>query len=152
MFVLGNRSRTMLNGVHPDLVWLAERAIQLTEVDFAVTDGVRTVEQQRALVARGASTTMNSRHLTGHAIDLVPWINGGLRWEWGPIYYVASAVQQAAKERGMKLRWGGVWDKAFEDLQAGPAGLEREVEAYVSRRRARGLRAFIDGPHYEIPA
>jgi peptidoglycan L-alanyl-D-glutamate endopeptidase CwlK len=117
--------------------------------DFAVHDGIRTMAEQQKLVASGASTTLNSRHLTGHAVDLVPVVNGKLRWEWDPIYTMADAVRIAAREKGVPLRWGGAWDVDFTASTQSPEDL---VEDYVARRRAAGLRAFIDGPHFELPA
>lgn len=155
-FRLGLASRRELKGVHPQLVRVVERAIELTTQDFTVHDGVRTLEEQKALVARGASKTMNSRHLIrsdgfGHAVDLVPWINGKPRWEWEPIFDIAFAMQTAARELGVNLRWGGVWDRTLNDLAQSPEGLEDEVEDYVTRRRAAGQKSvFIDGPHYEL--
>ncbi|MBU3742387.1 MAG: M15 family metallopeptidase, partial [Candidatus Kapabacteria bacterium] len=105
-FVLGKGSLKELKGVHPDLVKVVKRAIVLTTQDFTVHDGLRTIEEQREYVARGASTTLTSRHLTGHAVDLVPYINGKLRWEWPPIYAIAEAVRTAAVELDVPLRWG----------------------------------------------
>src|SRR5690349_9518194 len=78
---------------------------------FAVHDGKRTPEEQRILVQSGASQTMKSRHLTGHAVDLVPVINGKLRWEWPPIYQIARAMKQAALELSVPIRWGGCWSR-----------------------------------------
>jgi len=111
---LGTRSKKRLGGVHPDLVRVVERAIELTEVDFTVLEGMRTVARQRKLVAKGASTTMNSRHLTGHAVDIGAWVGGTVRWDW-PLYYkLAEAMKQAAKELNVDLEWGGDW-KSFKD-------------------------------------
>ena len=147
-FTLGQSSLRELKGVHPDLVSVVKRAIQLSAQDFTVHDGIRTEEEQRRLVASGASTTMNSRHLTGHAVDLVPFVNGKLRWEWPPIYVIADAVRIAARELNVPIRWGGSWDVDFTSSNQSPEDL---VEEYVRRRRRQGLRAFIDGPHYELP-
>jgi peptidoglycan L-alanyl-D-glutamate endopeptidase CwlK len=147
-FELGPSSLKELKGVHPDLVRLVERAIQLSVQDFAVHDGLRTEAEQKALVAAGASTTMESRHLTGHAVDLVPYVNGKLRWEWAPIYVIADAMRTACRETGTPLRWGGAWDIDFSASTESPEDL---VAAYVSRRKRQGLRAFIDGPHFELP-
>lgn len=120
-FVLGQRSLDRLNGVHPDLVKVVKRAIQLTPVDFTVLEGLRTVERQKQLVAQGASKTMKSRHITGHAVDLAPVIDGEVRWDW-PLYkQIAPAIKQAAKEVGVPIEWGGDW-----------------------------LR-FKDGPHWQLP-
>ena len=113
-YSLGSRSKKRLEGVHPDLVRVVERAIELTEVDFTVLEGMRTVARQKKLVAKGASTTMNSRHLTGHAVDIGAWVGGTVRWDW-PLYYkLAEAMKQAAKELNVDLEWGGDW-KSFKD-------------------------------------
>lgn len=148
-FTLGKSSLKELEGVHDDLVKIVQRAIVLSAQDFSVHDGMRTVVEQRELVAKGASTTMDSRHLTGHAVDLVPYINGKLRWEWPPIYVIADAVRVAAREQGTPLRWGGAWDVDFTASDDSPEDL---VADYVQRRRSRGQRAFIDGPHFELPS
>jgi peptidoglycan LD-endopeptidase CwlK len=146
-FTLGNRSLKMLEGVHPDLVRVVRRAIQLTPVDFTVLEGMRTVDRQRALVKSGASQTMNSRHLTGHAVDLGAWVDGQVRWDW-PLYYpIARAMQVAAQELGVPIRWGGHWG----DLVA-EGDPEEALERYAALRRSQGRRAFLDGPHYELPA
>jgi peptidoglycan L-alanyl-D-glutamate endopeptidase CwlK len=153
-FALGKKSRAELAGVHPRLVAVVERAILTTPQDFAVHDGLRTEAEQRAYLTSGASTTMNSKHLRqpdgfGHAVDLVPFINGKLRWEWPPIYNIAAAVRQAAIDEGVKLRWGGTWSTL--NLIGSSAGeIEDAVMAYVDRRRKAGNKAFIDGPHYEL--
>ncbi|WP_418320001.1 M15 family metallopeptidase [Piscinibacter sakaiensis] len=147
-FKLGTRSLSELKGVHPDLVAVVKRAIVLTVQDFSVHDGIRTLAEQQRLVACGASQTLDSRHITGHAVDLVPYINGKLRWEWPPIYRIADAVRMAARENGTPLRWGGAWDVDFTDSTSSPEDL---VSGYVGRRRKAGLRAFIDGPHFELP-
>ncbi|WP_293373740.1 M15 family metallopeptidase [Nevskia sp.] len=147
-YKLGKRSLSELEGVHPDLVKVVLRAIELTTQDFAVHDGIRTLAEQKELLARGASETLDSRHITGHAVDLVPLINGKLRWEWTPIYRIAEAVRVAAREVGVPLRWGGAWDVTFTSETDSPEDL---VADYTARRRAAGKKAFIDGPHYELP-
>ena len=154
-YAFGVNSKMELQGVHPDLVRVAQRAIELSEQDFSVHDGLRTKVEQQKLVAKGASKTLDSKHLVqadgyGHAVDLVPYINGKLRWEWKPIYVIAEAVREAAAEYGVKLVWGGVWDRSFGDLPKDRAGLEDAVEDYVKRRQAAGKKAFIDGPHYQL--
>lgn len=147
-FTLSPRSIKELQGVHPDLVALVQKAIQICSQDFAVHDGMRTAAEQRQLVGAGASQTMDSRHITGHAVDLVPYVNGKLRWEWDPIYVIADAMRIAARQLGTPLRWGGAWDVDFTASTEAPEDL---VAGYVTRRRQQGLRAFIDGPHYELP-
>lgn len=113
-FAFSKRSLKNLNGVHRDLVSVVCRALQLTKVDFVVIEGLRTRERQAELVRTGASQTMNSRHLTGHAIDVVPWIDGTVRWDWPPFYDIAAAMKQAAKELNIPITWGGDWT-AFKD-------------------------------------
>jgi peptidoglycan L-alanyl-D-glutamate endopeptidase CwlK len=120
-FVLGAKSKERLKGVHPDLVRVVERAIQITEVDFSVIEGLRTVARQQQLVKSGASKTMRSRHITGHAVDLAAVIDGEIRWDW-PLYAkIAKAVKQAAAELKVPIEWGGDW------------------------------RTFKDGPHWQLP-
>ena len=119
-FKLSRRSLARLEGVHPDLVRVVNLAIELTEVDFGVTEGLRTTEKQREYVARGASKTMNSRHLTGHAVDLVAYVGAEVRWDW-PLYHkIADAMKRAANSLGVPIVWGGDW------------------------------RSFKDGPHFEL--
>lgn len=154
-YSLGGRSLAELEGVHPKLVDVVKRAIEITEQDFSVHDGLRTVAEQREYVRRGVSKTMNSKHMKqpdgyGHAVDLVPYINGQLRWEWKPIFVIAAAVHQAATELGVALTWGGCWDRNFADIGSTPAEIEKAVNAYVARRRGLGKTAFIDGPHFQM--
>lgn len=114
------RSEQRLQGVHPDLVRVVRKALQLSAVDFAVIEGLRDPKRQEQLVASGASKTMNSRHLTGHAIDVAPIIAGQVRWDWPPFHQIAAAMKQAAKEENVAIVWGGDW------------------------------RTFKDGPHFEL--
>jgi peptidoglycan LD-endopeptidase CwlK len=147
-FKLGPKSLKELDGVHDDLTAVVKRAIQITVQDFAVHDGIRTMQEQKEMVLKGVSQTLDSRHLTGHAVDLVPYVNGKLRWEWEPIYRIVDAVRIAAKELGIPLRWGGAWDISFTDSTASPEDL---VIDYAARRKKAGKKAFLDGPHYELP-
>jgi peptidoglycan L-alanyl-D-glutamate endopeptidase CwlK len=108
-FVLGSRSRARLKGVHPDLVRVVELALTYSPHDFTITEGLRTVARQRELKAAGASQTMNSRHITGHAIDFAVLVGGKVRWDW-PLYgQVAEAFLRAAKELKVPIVWGGDW-------------------------------------------
>jgi peptidoglycan L-alanyl-D-glutamate endopeptidase CwlK len=108
-FRLSQRSLARLVGVHPDLVRVVKHAIGITSVDFTVLEGVRSAERQQELVLAGASQTMNSRHLTGHAVDLGAYVAGEIRWDW-PLYHkIAAAMIHAASELGVPLEWGGDW-------------------------------------------
>ena len=153
-FKLGKKSRKEMRGLHPDLIRVIERAIQISDVDFAVHDGARTLAEQKRLVATGASTTLNSKHLIqpdgyGHAADLVPYINGKLRWEWEPIYRIALAMNMAAKEFGVTpLYWGGNWYTPITDYGTSVSQMRKAVEDY---KRQHPGSDFIDGPHFHLP-
>lgn len=128
-FHLGAGSLTNLEGVHDDLIRVVHRAIRMTTVDFSVTEGLRSKEDQMALFQSGASRIMNSRHLTGHAIDLAPWVAGRTRWDWPLFFPIANAMKMASLEENVLIRWGGDWD--------GDGDTEDET--------------FKDGPHFELP-
>jgi len=114
VFKLGKRSIERLQGVHPDLVKVVERAIKMSPVDFTVLEGLRSPERQQTLVASGASQTLNSRHITGHAVDLGAWVDNQVDWSW-PLYHkIANAMKAAANELGVAIVWGGDW-KTFKD-------------------------------------
>lgn len=114
-FNFSKRSEENLRGVHPDLVKVIRRALELTDIDFMVIEGKRNEARQRDLVASGKSQTMNSRHLTGHAVDCAPLINREIPWgDWSKFKLVADAVLQAGKELGIDVEWGGNW-KNFKD-------------------------------------
>ena len=110
-YKLGKRSKQKLSGVHPDMVAVVELAISISEVDFTVLEGIRNINRQRELYKAGKSTTMNSRHLTGHAVDLAPW---PISWEWEDFYPIADAMKAAAEELEIDIVWGGDW-KSFPD-------------------------------------
>lgn len=115
------RSYDRLAGVRPELVAIASRALIISPVDFGITEGLRTPERQRQLVASGASQTLRSRHLSGHAIDVVAYVGSDVRWDW-PLYeQIAAAMKCAAKELRVPLEWGGDWA------------------------------TLRDGPHYQLP-
>ena len=115
-YILGSRSRARLKGVHPDLVRVVELALTYSPHDFTITEGLRSVARQRELKAASASQTMNSRHITGHAIDFAVLIGGKVRWDW-PLYgQVAEAFKRASKELNVPIIWGGDW----KSLRDGP--------------------------------
>ena len=120
-FNLSAKSLGRLAGVHPRLQAVVKLAIQMTPIDFAVLEGVRTVERQRELFKAGASKTMRSRHLSGHAVDLGAIVDGQVRWDWPLYHQVAAAVKAAAQQLGVPIEWGGDWE------------------------------SFKDGPHFQLP-
>jgi len=114
-FKLGKSSREKLAGVHPDLVRVLTRYLAQTgAVDVRVTEGLRTLARQRQLVAAGASKTLRSRHLTGHAIDVCGWIAGAPDYSWPVIRKIAEGMKEAARLEGVAIEWGGDW-RTFQD-------------------------------------
>lgn len=120
-YKLSKRSLDRLQGVHPDLVAVVKLAITRTSEDFTVLEGVRSEARQRELYNSGASKTMNSRHLTGHAVDIAPLVNNTVSWHWPHYYPLAETMKKCADELGVQIEWGGDW------------------------------RTFKDGPHWQLP-
>ena len=120
-FKFSKRSLKNLEGVHPDLVKVVHRALEISTIDFMVTEGVRTITRQQTLLNMGASKTMKSRHLTGHAVDIAALLGKDIRWDW-PLYErLATVFKTAAVDVGVTIEWGGDW------------------------------KTFRDGPHYQLP-
>jgi peptidoglycan L-alanyl-D-glutamate endopeptidase CwlK len=142
------RCELRLAGVHPDLIRVVRRAAEGGAM-FRVTEGLRTPERQAELVAKGASQTMNSRHLTGHAVDLAPLVGTDVSWDWKHFYPMADAIAHAARAEGVPLIWGGAWGRTVHDWPQGSA--KQAQAAYVAERRAAGRKPFLDGPHFELP-
>lgn len=147
-FKLSKRSLQKLEGVDADLVAVVKRAIQITKVDFGVTCGCRTMEEQLLLVEKGASKTMKSKHLEGKAVDLVAYIGPRITWELNVYDDIANAMKQAASELEIPLRWGGSWTTA--DITKFDGDMEFAMNSYIDIRRAQGRRPFIDAPHFEL--
>jgi peptidoglycan L-alanyl-D-glutamate endopeptidase CwlK len=147
-YQLSQRSLNKLNGVHPDLVKVVKKAITLTKIDFGVTQGLRTLEQQRALLNSGATQTMNSKHLTGHAVDLVAYIGSDVSWQLNVYDDLADAMKEAAIELSVPVRWGAAW--TVPDIRLWEGTMEEAMMSYVDTRRSQGKRPFIDGPHFEL--
>lgn len=128
--MLDARSERNLKGIHPDLVRVIRKAAE--DADFIVIEGLRTVARQMQLKAAGASQTLNSRHLTGHAVDLAAKVGGTIRWDW-PLYEkIAEAVKAAAAELDVAIVWGGDWkmrDGPHFELSWQIYPLEREIVA-----------------------
>lgn len=120
-YILGAKSLQRLNGVHPDLVKVVNRAIAISTLDFTVIEGIRSLEKQREYFNAGKSRTMRSRHLTGHAVDLAPYLDtdgdGDKEISWTPSHFkpIAMAMKQAAKDCGVYIEWGGDW-ATFVDM------------------------------------
>ena len=152
-FKLSTRSKNKLKGVHPNMVAVVERAIELTKVDFGVTYGVRSLAEQEKLVASGRSQTMKSKHLKqkdgySHAVDVVAYDGSNVVWEINVYDDICDAIKQAAIEKGVAIKWGAAWSEGDIRLYKGPA--EFHMNRYIDLRRGQGRRPFIDGPHFEL--
>lgn len=148
MYKLSQKSLDRLAGVDPKLVAVVKRAIQLTSVDFGVTEGLRTLETQKKYVAAGKSQTLKSKHIDGKAIDLVAYVDGQVSWELNLYDNIADAMAKAAKELNVKLRWGGAW--SVPNIAEWKGTMESAMNSYIDTRRKEGKRPFIDGPHFEM--
>ena len=146
-YKLGKRSLSRLEGVNENLVTVVKHAIKITKQDFSVICGLRTIDEQRALVAKGASQTMKSKHIDGNAVDLMAYCNGG-RWELNLYDEIADAMKEGAAAAGVKLRWGAAW--TIDDLGDYPGTAEHAMVSYIDTRRSQSRRPFIDAPHFEI--
>lgn len=129
-FKFGPRSLRELQGVHPDMVAVATLALKLSPVDFAITDGTRTLEEQKEHVRTGASTTLKSRHIGGFAVDVVACPpNGKISYAPLLMLQIKEAFFAAAKQLKVPLRWGGDWNCNGDS----------------------GDESFVDMPHFELP-
>ncbi|MDK1707834.1 M15 family metallopeptidase [Serratia marcescens] len=113
-FCFSPRSEKNLQGVNPALIAVVRRALELSPVDFGITEGLRTIERQREMVRTGKSQTLKSRHLTGHAVDVVAYLGANISWEWKYYEQIAAAFKQAGKELWTVIEWGGDW-KTLKD-------------------------------------
>ena len=152
-FNLSQRSLNKLDGVHPDMVSVVKRAIELTDVDFGVTYGVRTLAEQEELYNSGRSQTMKSKHLIqddgySHAVDLVAYFGSNVSWELNVYDNICDAMAAAAREVGCAIKWGAAWSEG--DIRSYPGTAEDAMNAYIDLRRSQGRRPFIDAPHFEL--
>jgi len=153
-FSLSSRSRGKLEGVHPDMIAAVETAITLTKIDFGVTYGVRTLEEQKKLYESGRSQTMNSKHLlqddTGysHAVDVVAYDGSDVVWEINVYDDICDAFKKAAEMHGVSIKWGAAWSEG--DIRSYSGTAEDAMNAYIDLRRSQNRRPFIDGPHFEL--
>jgi len=147
-FTLSQRSLGRLDGVNNKLHSVVTTAIGLTNVDFGVTCGLRTEKEQEELVARGASQTMKSKHLTGDAVDVVAYIGSRISWEPNLYDDIADAFKEASVREGVGIKWGASWH--IPDLRDWEGTAEEAMMAYIDLRRSQGRRPFIDAPHFEL--
>ena len=146
-YKLSKGSLSKLEGVDERLVTVVKYAIGVTKQDFSVICGLRTTEEQKALVAKGASQTMKSKHIDGNAVDLMAYCNGG-RWELNLYDEIADAMKEGAEAAGVKLRWGAAW--TIDDLGDYPGTAEHAMVSYIDTRRSQSRSPFSDAPHFEL--
>ena len=137
-----------MEGVDERLVAVVKHAITSTKTDFGVIQGLRTIEMQKALVAKGASQTMKSKHLDGLAVDLMAYIGGRGSWELNLYDDLADAMAEGANAVGCKVRWGAAWH--IDSIGQYKGTMEDAMNEYIDLRRSQGRRPFIDGPHFEL--
>jgi len=148
MFKLSMRSKDRMAGINPKLIKVVNYAITVTKVDFGVTQGLRTIEQQRALLAARKTQTMKSKHLTGDAVDLIAYVGGHISWDLDLYDDIADAMKLGAIKYNVKMRWGGAW--TVPDIAKWNKTMEAAQMSYIDQRRKEKRRPFIDGPHFEL--
>tara|TARA_R110002153_G_scaffold30322_2_gene92974 strand:- start:372 stop:827 length:456 start_codon:yes stop_codon:yes gene_type:complete len=147
-YKLSQRSLDKMGGVDERLVAVVKHAITATKTDFGVIQGLRTLEMQKALVAKGASQTMKSKHLDGNAVDLMAYVGGRGSWELNLYDDLADAMKEGANAVGCKIRWGAAWH--IDSIGQHEGTMEEAMNGYIDLRRSQGRRPFIDGPHFEL--
>ena len=146
-FTLSKKSLEKLSGVDESLQRCVKKAIELTKVDFAVICGMRTPEEQQALLDKGATQTLKSKHLEGLAVDLMAYVGGRASWELNLYDDIADAMKDAAIKEGKPIRWGAAWHKPLNEWDGSAEDL---MNQYIDLRRSEGRRPFIDAPHFEL--
>tara|TARA_R110000803_G_scaffold85185_2_gene151478 strand:+ start:2863 stop:3315 length:453 start_codon:yes stop_codon:yes gene_type:complete len=147
-FKLSQRSLDKMQGVDATLVEVVKEAITLTKVDFGVTFGLRTVEEQQKLFDSGRSQTMKSKHILGRAVDLVAYFGSDVSWELNVYDDICDAMAEAARRHTVSIKWGAAWSEGDIRMYGGSA--EDAMNAYIDLRRSEGRRPFIDAPHFEL--
>ena len=147
-FKLSQRSLDKMEGVDSTLIEVVKEAIGLTKVDFGVTFGLRTLEQQKELYDSGRSQTMKSKHLDGRAVDLVAYFGSDVSWELNVYDDICDAMAEAARRHTLALKWGAAWSEGDIRMYGGTA--EDAMNAYIDLRRSEKRRPFIDAPHFEM--
>tara|TARA_R110002020_G_scaffold148320_4_gene324123 strand:- start:193 stop:648 length:456 start_codon:yes stop_codon:yes gene_type:complete len=147
-FKLSTRSLDRLIGVDERMVAVVKSAIHKSKIDFGVICGMRTSKEQEDLVAKGASKTMKSKHLNGHAVDLMAYIGSRSSWELNLYDDIADAMAEAAREVDVPIRWGAAW--TVPNIAYFDGTMEDAMNSYIDTRRTQGRRPFIDGPHFEL--
>ncbi len=147
-FKLSKRSQDKLQGLDERLVAVVNSAIFKSKIDFGVICGMRTTKEQEALVAKGASKTMKSKHLEGRAVDLVAYVGSSVTWQLNMYDDLADAMAAAARKLNVPVKWGAAW--SVGNIAEWDGTMEDAMNSYVDLRRSQGRRPFIDAPHFEM--
>lgn len=147
-FFLSRKSLSKLESVNNKLIQVVKRAIETTPIDFAVTCGLRTFDEQQALFDAGKTKTMNSKHLSGLAVDVVAIVDGRLSWDIEHYCVIADAFKRASNELSVPVRWGGSW--YVDDIGQYDGTMKQAMNDYTSEQKRKNKSVFIDGPHFEL--
>ena len=147
-FKLSDNSLKKIVGIDGRLADVVKSAIEVTSVDFGVTEGLRTLDRQKQLVAEGKSQTLQSNHLTGNAVDLVAYVDGKVSWDIQQYCEIAHAIRAAAIKHEVPIRWGAAWQ--ITDIRKWPGSMTAAHQQYLDQRKALGKKPFVDSPHFEI--
>jgi len=143
---LSDHSKRKLVGVNKDLIHVVIDAIKTTKQDFRVLEGCRTKERQKELVRLGASQTLNSKHISGDAVDLGAWLDGSVSWHW-PLYIeIAEAMRKSAINNNVVLTWGACWHNPINNYDSA----QEAMEDYIKYKNDKNQKPFLDGAHFQI--
>lgn len=149
-YSFSERSLSKLQGVDKRLADVVKLAITYSDVDFGLTEGLRSPERQLELYNKGASQiAKGGTHVEGHAVDTVVYIGGIVSWDITLYDNIADAMKKAAIELDVPIRWGAAWH--INDIRDWKGTMQEAATDYIDFRRKQGQRPFIDGPHFEIP-
>tara|TARA_X000000950_G_scaffold287933_1_gene402439 strand:- start:5953 stop:6408 length:456 start_codon:yes stop_codon:yes gene_type:complete len=147
-YTFSKKSLKKLEGVDERLVGLAEMAISVSDIDFGISEGLRTKERQQILYDTKRSQTLNSKHIIGKALDVFAFVDGEVCWELAVYDDIADAFAMASRAHGVPLKWGCAW--TVSDIGTWNGTMEQAMNSYIDIRRSQDRRPFLDGPHFEL--
>ena len=145
-FKFSERSKARMQGIDPMLYVVTCTALDISKVDFGITEGVRSKERQKELFDSGKSQTLKSKHLRGWAVDVAAYVEGKLTWDLSHYVDIANAFRQSSILHDTPIRWGAAWLAPLADYESA----EYALEDYLETRKSEGRKPFIDGPHFEM--
>ena len=147
-YTFGDKSKKIIATVKPDLQKVLNYAIGVTKQDFTILQGIRSLAEQKILVAKGASQTLDSNHIRGEAVDTAAYVNGSISWNTTLYDEIADAMKLAAIHENIGIRWGGAWN--VPDIRKWGGTMEEASNYYIDSRRKLGKRPFMDLGHFEL--